>query len=150
MKKVILSVATVLITGLSMAQWTKKTVNNGFDNPYKICYSGINNGSALKMEYSDSAVSFYLTGDYHCEQNPNVDISFFVNNQWDKYTVKGQRSLNGKTVFLTDKIENEPYFKSFLTASSVKIRINEVHCTSDIYEFNMTGSTEAYNFIKQK
>jgi len=39
MKKAILTVATVLITGLSLAQWTKKTVNNGLDDPYKICFS---------------------------------------------------------------------------------------------------------------
>jgi hypothetical protein len=150
MKRVILTVATIMITGLSMAQWTKKTVNNGLDDPYKICYTAINNGAALKMEYSDSAVSFYLTGGYHCDEYPKLDMSFLVNNQWVKYSVDGERSLNSKTIFLTDKIENEPYFKSFLNASSVKIRINESYCTSDIYEFVMTGSTAAYNFIKTK
>ena len=149
MKKVILSVATVLITGLSMAQWTKKTVNNGFDNPYKICYSGINNGSALKMEYSDSAVSFYLTGGYHCEENPTVDISFLVNNQWEKYSVWGNTSSNNKAVFFTMNLKNEVFFKDFLNATSVKIRINETYCDNETYQFNMAGSTSAFNFLNK-
>lgn len=148
MKKVILSVATVLITGLSMAQWTKKTVNNGFDNPYKICYSGINNGGFLKLEGDTSGVSFYVSGGYYCEDSPLVNISFLVNNQWVKHSLWGNTTSNNKTVFFSFDLENEPYFKDFLNASSVKIRINETYCDSEIYQFNMSGSTEAFNFNK--
>ena len=150
MKKAILTVATVLITGLSLAQWTKKTVNNGFDEPYKICYTATNNGGYLKLEGGLSKVSFYISGSYYCEDSPMVNISFLVNNEWVKHSVWGNRSNDHKTVFFTFDLANEVFFNDFLNSSSVKIRVNESYCTSDIYEFNMTGSTEAYNFIKQK
>jgi hypothetical protein len=150
MKKVILSVATLLITGLSMAQWTKTNVNDGLDEPYKICYTATNNGSFLKLEYSEGMVVFYLQGGYHCDENPSVDISFLVNNQWYRYNVIGERSSDNRSIFLTTKIDSEPYFTDFLNASQVKIRVNEMYCDSDIYSFSMAGSTSAYNFIKNK
>jgi len=149
MKKVILSVATVLVTGLSMAQWTKKYVNNGFDDPYKICFTETDNRGFLKLENTGEGVAFYLQGGYHCEDYPIVDLSFLVNNKWEKHIVFATKSDNSSTIFLTDSIESEPYFKSFLNATSVKIRVNEVYCERDIYQFNMSGSTSAFNFIKK-
>jgi hypothetical protein len=35
----------------------------------------------------------------------------------------------------------------FKAASSVRIRINESYCTSEIYKFDMTGSKAAYEFM---
>ena len=32
------------------AQWTNKSVNNGFDDPYRICYTAENNGAILGSE----------------------------------------------------------------------------------------------------
>lgn len=148
MKKMILTVATVLTVGLANAQWTKKTVNNGLDEPYKICYTEVNNGAFLKLEGDTSKVLFYVSGGYYCEDSPLVNISFLVNNQWVKHSLWGNRSNNNKTVFFSFDLANEPYFKDFLNASSVKVRINESYCDSEIYEFNMSGSTAAFNFIK--
>lgn len=148
MKRVILTVATIMITGLSMAQWTKKTVNNGLDEPYKICYTATNNGGYLKLEGGEYKVSFYVSGGYYCEDSPLVNISFLVNNEWVKHSVWGSRSSDHETVFLSFDLANEVFLKDFLNASSVKIRINESYCENEIYQFNMSGSTAAYNFIK--
>jgi hypothetical protein len=38
---------------------------------------------------------------------------------------------------------------AFLKASSVKLRFNESHCQSDYYEFKMSGSTAALNFVSK-
>ncbi len=148
MKKAILTVATVLITGLSLAQWTKKTVNNGLDDPYKICFTETNNGAYLKLQNGGTKIAFYISGSYYCEDSPMVNISFLVNNEWVKHSIWGNRSSDNKTVFFTFDLANEVFFNDFLNSSSVKIRVNESYCTSEIYEFNMTGSTAAYNFIK--
>jgi len=148
MKKAILTVATVLITGLSLAQWTKKTVNNGLDDPYKICFTETNNGAYLKLQNGGTKIAFYNSGSYYCEDSPMVNISFLVNNEWVKHSIWGNRSSDNKTVFFTFDLANEVFFNDFLNSSSVKIRVNESYCTSEIYEFNMTGSTAAYNFIK--
>ncbi len=150
MKKMILTVATIMITGLSMAQWNEKSINNGLDEPYKICYTAENNRAVLKMEHSDSTTALYLTGGYHCDREPKLDVSFLVNNEWVRYKETGFRSNDSKTIVFTFNLKNEEYFNSFLNSSSVKIRVNESYCTSEIYEFVMTGSTAAYNFIKTK
>ena len=36
---------------------------------------------------------------------------------------------------------------NFKSATSVKIRINDTTCDSETYEFKMSGSTAAYNFV---
>lgn len=148
MKKMILTVATVLTIGIVNAQWTKKTVNNGLDEPYKIAYTEVNNGGFLKLEGDTSGVAFYVSGGYYCEDSPLVNISFLVNNQWVKHSVWGNTTSDNKTVFLTFDLENEVFIKDFLNATSVKIRINETYCDNETYQFNMSGSTAAFNFIK--
>ena len=61
------------------AQWTNKSVNNGFDDPYRICYTAENNGAILKLENIDGSIYFYLQGGYTCDEDPVVDLSFLVN-----------------------------------------------------------------------
>lgn len=147
MKKVILTVATVLTVGLVNAQWTKKNVNNGLDEPYKVCYTETNNNGFLKLEGDGIRVSFYVAGSYFCEDSPLVDISFLANGKWQRHSVWGNKSTDSKVVFLSFDLENEEYFKDFLNATSVKLRVNETYCTSEIYQFNMAGSTSAFNFL---
>jgi hypothetical protein len=149
MKKMILTVATILTVGLVNAQWTKKTVNNGLDEPYKICYTATNNGGYLKLEGGESKVSFYVSGGYYCEDSPLVNISFLVNNEWIKHSVWGNRSSDHETVFLTFDLENEVFLKDFLNATSVKLRVNETYCENEVYQFNMAGSTSAFNFLNK-
>lgn len=38
MKKIMIIIALALSLNVS-AQWTNKSVNNGFDDPYRICYT---------------------------------------------------------------------------------------------------------------
>lgn len=149
MKKMILTVATILTVGLVNAQWTKDRVDNGLDEPYKICYTAINNGGFLKLEGDTSGIAFYVAGGYYCEDSPLVNISFLVNNQWEKYSVWGNTSSNNKAVFFTMNLKNEVFFKDFLNATSVKIRINETYCDNETYQFNMAGSTSAFNFLNK-
>lgn len=149
MKKMILTVATILTVGLVNAQWTKKTVNNGLDEPYKICYTATNNGAFLKLEGDASEIAFYVAGGYYCEDSPLVDISFLVNNQWQRHSLWGNTTSDNKAVFFTMNLQNEPFFKDFLNATSVKLRVNETYCENEVYQFNMTGSTSAFNFLNK-
>jgi len=150
MKKIIITIASVLITSLSIAQWNKTIVKNGFDDPYKICYTNTDNNAVLKLENTDISISFYLQGNYYCEDKPIVDILFLVNNKWIKYKIEATKSRDNKVLFFTDNIEEENYFIDFLNATSVKIRVNETYCNRDIYQFNMYGSTSAFKFIKNE
>jgi hypothetical protein len=148
MKKLVLSIATILLANVSIAQWNKKSIDNGLDEPYEICYTNTNNGGFLKLENLDGDVVFYIQGSYFCEEEPIVDISFLVRNEWVKYSVVGAKSGNGRTIFLAFNIEEAVFFKSFLNATSVKVRVNEEYCNTEIFQFNMSGSTSAFNFIK--
>lgn len=148
MKKTIFTIATLLVANLSIAQWTNKSVDNGLDEPYKICYTAKNNGSVLKLEKTSSGVAFYLQGGYFCDEIPSVDISFLVKNTWVRYSMIGFTSSQKDVVFLSDYLDESEFFFSFLNATSVKVRVNEEFCDTEIYEFNMSGSTSAFNFIK--
>lgn len=94
-------------------------------------------------------ISFYLSGGYHCDDDIPVDISFMVAGQFVKFSVNGVKSSDSETVFLIDDLLSSEMKDAFLKASLVKLRFNESHCQSDYYEFKMSGSTAALNFVSK-
>jgi hypothetical protein len=143
----------LLFIGLALnfivnAQWTYQTVNDGFDEPYKIAYTKENNNAILKLENVEGKIYFYLQGGYHCEDYPTVDLVFMINNVPQRYTLDAFTSKDKSTVFLCSDLYNNTIYSAFKECSTVKIRINESTCTSDIYIFNMSNSTSAFNFMK--
>jgi hypothetical protein len=98
---------------------------------------------------SQTQIAFYLSGGYHCDDEIPVDISFLIGGEYKKYNVLGTKSENSTIVFLVDDLMNDTMKVDFLKASSVKLRFNESHCESDYYEFKMTGSTAALNFVSK-
>ena len=149
MKSLFLFIAVVLSTTV-YGQWVYKTVNNGFDPAYKIAYCGTGK-VYLKLENVDTLVSFYIAGTYTCDANPSVDISFVTASGNKVYTVIGTTGSSNQIVFLVDDMYSIPGFiEDFKAASSIKIRINESYCDTDVYEFKMTGSTAAFNFMNKR
>ena len=148
MKKKILTVATLILANVSIAQWTNKSVNNGFDDPYRICYTAENNGAILKLENVDGEIALYINGTYFCDDYPSVDVSFFVNGIWKKYNVESIKGSHSNILFLVEDMSTSDAILDFLNASSIKLRVNESHCDTKYYQFNMSGSTSAYKFIK--
>ena len=148
MKKKIITVAAILVANVSLAQWTNKTVNNAFDDPYRICYTKESNGSILKLENVDGNIAFYIQGSYFCSEVVTVDMSFMVNGEWKKYVTTATKGDDSKVLFLVDNLENSEAVVDFLNSTSVKMRVNEEYCDTEYYEFNMSGSTSAYKFIK--
>jgi hypothetical protein len=148
MKKNILTLGALILANVSLAQWTNKNINNGFDEPYKICHTKENNKAVLKLENVDGEVAFYLQGGYFCDDYLNVDISLMVNGIWKRYSVTGEKSTDSKAVFLINDLTNSEMVIDFLNSTSIKLRVNETYCETEYYQFNMSGSTSAYNFIK--
>jgi hypothetical protein len=107
------------------------------------------NNSIPQLYEKKNQISFYLSGGYHCDEEIPVDISFLVDGQYKKYALTGTNSSNSSTVFLIDDLNSSPMKTDFLKATSVKLRFNESHCQSDYYEFKMTGSTAAFNFVNK-
>ena len=150
MKRTIFTIATLLAANLSIAQWTNKSVDNGFDEAYKICHTRKDNGSILKLENVYGSTALYLQGGYFCDKVPHVELSFLVNNKWVKYSIIGFTNDENDCVFLSDFLQESEFFMNFLNCTSLRIRINDEYpCVTEIYEFNMSGSTSAFNFIKK-
>ena len=149
MKSLILFIA-VTLSVTAYGQWTYKTVNNGFDPAYKIAYCGTGK-TYLKLENVDTLVSFYIAGGYTCDENPTVDISFVTPKGNHVYTIIGTTSTSREIVFLVDDMFAIPGFiEDFKNATSIKIRINESYCDTEVFEFKMTGSTAAFNFMNKR
>jgi hypothetical protein len=94
-------------------------------------------------------ISFYLSGGYHCDDEIPVDISFMIGTQFQKFSVNGLKSKDSGTVFFLDDLNTSEMKDAFLKSSMVKLRFNESHCQNDYYEFKMTGSTAALNFLSK-
>lgn len=151
-KLIILSILTLISSVTSYAQWVTKTVDNKLDAPYKIayCIDVSNKKSVLKLETVGEQLAFYITGSYFCDETPTVDIGLIVNGESKKYSVQAIKSSDSKALFLIEDLlapEQLDFFKDLKACTSAIIRVNETHCSSDIFKFNMTGSTKAVTFM---
>jgi len=151
MKNKIILIGLIMLTSVSKAQWVTKTVDNKLDAPYKISYcSDALDKAFIKLEVVGEQLSFYLGGSYFCDDMITVDVALVVNGEPKRYSIEGIKSSNSKVLFLIDDLlasEQAEFFKDFKACSSAVIRVNESHCTSDMFKFNMSGSTNAVNFM---
>lgn len=150
MKKVILSVASMMMLSVGHSQWTYKVVNNGFDDPYRVAYTAVNDGAILKLEKVENIVAFYITGGYYCEDYPIVDLVFVVNGEDIKFYCEATTADDRETVFIIDDILTSNALDEFKNCSILKVRVNESYCDTKTYFFNMKGSTAALNYIKSE
>ena len=146
MKNLLLILFLLLALNIN-AQWVNKTVNNDFDDPYRICYTAQNNGVILKLENVEGLISFYLSGGYYCDESPVVDLSFIVNGVAKKYSRECSISSDNKIVWLINDLLIEEMLTDFKNCNILKVRVNDYTCSSEIYSFNMSGSSSAINFI---
>ena len=147
MKRLLLLV--MLVPMMVSAQWSYETVDNGFDEAYKIAYTKRTDGSFLKLENVDGEIVMYVQGIYFCEDDDTeVDISYKVNGAWEKYTGVGLVSNDQTTVFIEPNLLVSKMLEDFKAATTAKIRIRQSYCNEQIFEYNMTGSTKALNFMK--
>ena len=148
MKKVINLVLAVLTVGTLNAQWTYKTVNNGFDTPYKMAYTPTSNGAEAYMFFIDSAVILEISGGYYCDDKPSIDVVLVVNGVDNKFAFEGYKGGTSDVIYITWDMASEPEFLSaFRLASTMKIRINESYCSTEVYTYKMTNSKAAYDYM---
>lgn len=150
MKKGLLSLTSIMLATLGYSQWKYERVNNGFDDPYRIAYTSPNNNAILKLEKVGDAVAFYITGTYYCEDEPIVDLVFIVNGEERKYYAEASTSDSRQTVFILDDILTSNVLESFKACSKLRVRVNESYCDTEVYSFNMSGSSAALNFVKSE
>lgn len=142
-----LIVISLFCSFISHSQWTYETINNGFDDPYRIAYTKEMNGAILKLENVEGSVFFYIQGSYTCEDYPLVEVICVVGGENKKYTFYATTSEDKSVVFITDDLANSGMLTDFKNATSIKIRINETYCDTEIFSYNMLKSSSAYTFI---
>jgi hypothetical protein len=147
MKKVLILLSFVYFSLSSFAQWSYETVNNGFDDPYRIAYTKQVDGAILKLENVDGNIAFYIQGSYTCEDYPLVEIVCVVAGENKKYSFSAITSDDRTVVFITDDLENSGMLNDFKNATTLKIRINETYCDTSVFSFYMGKSSSAYTFI---
>jgi hypothetical protein len=140
----------VLIVSFANAQWTYRNIDNGFDEPYKIAHSAVNNNGFVKLEEDEGTIFFYLQGTYFCDEYPDVDLVYVVNGQNKKYNIQGFKTSNSTIIVLSFDLLNDEMLNDFKNCTTLKIRVNETHCRTDVYTFNMSKSSSALNFVKGK
>lgn len=153
MKK-LLFFAVIFMTNMAYSQWVFQTVDNGIDVPYKIAYNSSSDKKAiLKMEQSREGVALYVSGSYFCDESPSIDVALMVNSEPQRYRFYGFKSSDNETVFiLLNMLESEQaqFLRDFKASTKFIVRINETHCTSDIFTFNMMNSTKAFEFMAKE
>lgn len=148
MKSIILAFVLLTVENLN-AQWTYKTVNNGFDKPYKVANTPENNGATAYMLFIDSAVVLEVNGGHYCEKYPVIDVVCDVNGEDQTFSFVGFKGGTSDVVYITWNMELHPAFvEAFFLAKTMKIRINESKCDSPVYTFKMNQSKTAFEYIK--
>lgn len=147
--KNLLLIIVLLCSVSAQSQWAYETVDNGFDEAYKIAYTKRVSGAFLKLENVDGNIILYIQGIFFCDDDDTeVDISYMVEGKWEKYNGTGLVSNDQTTVFLEPNMFTSGMLEDFKAATSVKIRIRQTYCDEQIFEFNMSGSTKALNYMK--
>lgn len=147
MKKIVIGMMFIFSCNSFNAQWSYQTVDNSFDEPYKIANSNRNNNAILKLENVYGDIAFYLQGGYFCDEEPTVEMIFIVNGQNKKYYLSATKSADNTCLFLIENLAESNIFTDFKACSSMKIRVNESYCQTEVYTFNMAKSTTAFNYV---
>jgi hypothetical protein len=150
MKKLLMSVGVMLCLNAN-AQWIKKTVDNDFDEPYRICYTESSGINYLKLENVDGEIFFYMQGGYYCDEKPTIDLAFIANGVSKKYTVYAVTSEDSKAIWIINNLLTDTDMLSdFNLCTTLKLRVYDSVCGIETYSFNMGGSQSAISFITNK
>jgi hypothetical protein len=151
MKKILFLLAAFLVATPAFSQWVSKKVDNKLDLPYKIAYcTSTNQKGLLKLENVGGELAFYLHGTYFCDEILTVEFACVIGEETKRYQITGSKSSDSRTVFLIDNLldeENSELLSDIKKSSKIVMRVNESHCTSEVYTFLMSGSTSAVNFM---
>lgn len=159
LKIMMMTLVMCLIGFTAMSQWTYKMIDNNFDEPFKRAYVYdsdnrgyiiLEEGLPLPMDTTfENMVNvpyIRIMGTYFCDDVAAIDMTLVVKGINKKYILYGSKSE--KNIYEVSAANwTVDMIKDFKIASKCYLRVNQEYCDNDIYEFNMAGSTAAFNFI---
>jgi len=146
MKKLIL-IGLTLVAGKLSAQWKTEKIDNGFDPVYHLAFCH-DRGYFLKLEnFGEGKIAMILYDGYFCTEEPFVELSYKMDTGWSKFSGNAiMRTTDQKKIILSVNVDNLMY-DEFRKSSLLKIRVDDDHCGKKVYQFNMTGSINAINWV---
>lgn len=134
-------------------QWVNEAVNDGIEDPYHICYNYSNGLSSdeflAKLENVNGEISFYIESRGFCYDYDFAIVYFTVQGKLKKHVVQGSISDDRQAIFLIDNLITSKLLADFKAASDMRIDVFYESCPHSIANFDMKGSTAAYNFIRE-
>ena len=153
MKKLVFSIGLALsLSSSAFGQWVTKSIDNGFDDKFKVAYTDDGQKAFLKLEEYEGKAVLLLKGIYFCDSPLIVEMSYQVNGVNKKYAEICELNDAETTAFVNWDLQNAEYYQDFKNSTSVKIRVTDGVCNEgdEIFTFKMSGSTNALNFITNK
>lgn len=149
-KHMILAAMAFLAFTRGNAQWENKISDNGFDPVfrYSVCDAKGNPNVWIKIEKAtDSTVLFLIFTGYVCDEDPTVDLSFKTDTGYVKKAVEGVVDKPKKRIYIGYININRDAGNVWRNSTILRIRVNDGHCGTQIYTFDMTLSASALKWV---
>lgn len=160
MKRFVILSILITLAYCGKAQWTVKTIDNGFDEPQFEATAPSNDKSAkLAMVVLDNRVVLAVeTPDIWYRNNyNNVILTFKINGENKEYKLRGLASKESSMLFIVpsgggikqigDLLQGQ-FLADFKSATAMKLQITYgASYEYETYVFKMNGSTASYNKV---
>lgn len=104
------------------------------------------------MEQYNGGVILYVQDETNCnnEEDIDTDIAFLIKGEWTRFTFECNAIDNDATGLVHNLLNpsNNELLNCFKACTKIKFRYNYTNCEPESYEFNMSGSRAAIDFMK--
>jgi hypothetical protein len=148
LRKLILS-AMLLWSTASFGQWQYDQVVDATTGAYKIAFVKDTEfpKAFLKMEMYEGNLVLYLQDTYICGQEVYVSAIFVTPLYKKEVVFFGRVSENGEVMFLEKNLKAAFFRDLFKQSTEVVLKLTTQECADTYYQFLMSGSSAAYNFM---
>ena len=150
LKKLVLG-AMLLWSTISFSQWNYDYVVDALGGDYKIAYARDTEDSRafLKLEVYQSNVIMYIQADEICGKSVLVS-AIFVTPQFNReITFIGLVTPDETIIYLERDMKTSSFLNLFKQSTEVVIKVTTDECVDRYFQFFMSGSTAAYNFMSK-
>ena len=106
---------------------------------------------AFRFDVDSYRATVFVCIIYHRHGESHPSVVFQLGQEVYKVSGTGIKSEASDIIFFTPNLLNEEFqtVDWFKKCSKLKIRINESYCTTEYYEFNMSKSSSALDFMSK-
>ena len=150
LKKIVLG-AMLLWSTASFSQWKYDYVVDPVGGDYKIAYSKDSEDPStfLKLEMYQSNMVMYIQTNNMCGKNVFVSAIFVTPQFSREVTLIGFVTPDESIVYLEKDMRTSSFLSLFKQSTEVVLKVTADECEDRYFQFFMSGSTAAYNFMSK-